>query len=243
MTEKYIDIHCHMLPGVDDGANSWELCRRMLRQSAAEGAEAVILTPHYYPGHMDTDSETVGRRFAELQKRLTQEWRLDLKVYLGNEFYYSYDTPELITSGQARTLAGSNYILVEFSPGVRYLSLRQGLTHLLEAGYYVILAHLERYETLYKDFGRVEELYNMGVYLQANARPVCGKGGRRQKAFLRDLLDQEMLSFIATDAHDMRARAPHMADCAAYLCKKYSADYAEWLLYENPSCILENRKI
>ena len=87
MTEKYIDIHCHMLPGVDDGADSWELCRRMLQTSAEEGAEAVILTPHYYPGHMDTDSETVGRRFAELKARLTQEWQLDVQVYLGRELY------------------------------------------------------------------------------------------------------------------------------------------------------------
>lgn len=243
MTEKYIDIHCHMLPGVDDGADSWELCRRMLQTSVEEGAEAIILTPHYYPGYMDTDGETVAQQFAELKGRLTREWQLDVQVYLGSELYYSYDTPAFLANGIARTLADSRYILVEFSPGVRYQSLRQGLTRLLENGYYVILAHLERYDTLYQDFDRVEELYNMGVYLQANARPVCGKDGRHKKAFLKALLDQEMLSFIATDAHDMRARAPQMADCAAYLCKKYSADYARWLLYENPTCILENRKI
>ena len=173
MTEKYIDIHCHMLPGVDDGADSWELCRRMLQTSVEEGAEAIILTPHYYPGYMDTDGETVAQQFAELKGRLTREWQLDVQVYLGSELYYSYDTPAFLANGIARTLADSRYILVEFSPGVRYQSLLQGLTRLLENGYYVILAHLERYDTLYQDFGRVEELYNMGVYLQANARPVC----------------------------------------------------------------------
>ena len=242
-TEKYIDIHCHMLPGVDDGADSWETCRKMLTQSVKEGAEALILTPHYYPGHMDADGETVGSCFAELKRRLVQEWRLELQVYLGNEFYYSYDIPDFIAGGQARTLADSDYLLVEFPPGVRYPAMRQGLTRLLEAGYHVILAHLERYEVLYEDFARIEELYDMGVYFQANARPVCGKAGRLRKEFLKELLNREMLSFIATDAHDMRLRAPEMADCAAYLRKKYSADYANWLLYENPACIIENRKI
>lgn len=128
MTEKYIDIHCHMLPGVDDGADSWELCQRMLQTSVEEGAEAIILTPHYYPGYMDTDGETVAQQFAELKGRLTREWQLDVQVYLGSELYYSYDTPAFLANGIARTLADSRYILVEFSPGVRYQSLQQGLT-------------------------------------------------------------------------------------------------------------------
>ena len=85
-----------------------------------------------------------------------------------------------------------------------------------------------------------KELY---LYLYSLCRNRHQAEDLLHETFLKALLDQEMLSFIATDAHDMRARAPQMADCAAYLCKKYSSDYARWLLYENPSCILENRKI
>ena len=165
---------------------SWESCWRMLQTSGGRGAEAIILDTallSFQSG--DTDSEIGGAAVRGTERRLTRNGSWMCRSIWAVSLYYSYVyTPAFLANGIARTLADSRYILVEFSPGVVTSPLQQGLSRLLENGSYVILAHLERYDTLYQDFGRVEELYNMGVYLQANARPVYGKTGGIRRPLL-----------------------------------------------------------
>lgn len=235
----YIDIHCHILPAVDDGSENWKETKRMLFFSSEEGIRKIIFTPHYHLGHMQADEVYVQKQFDKLCQKI-QEWKLDIKPFLGNELYYHYDMPELLQEGKARTLAGSSYVLVEFSPAAEYRRIKQGMNHLQNEGYYPILAHVERYGVLRKNFGHIEELSDMGVYFQANSGAITGKNGLGIKGFLKKMLREERISFVGTDAHDMMLRAPMMKNCAEYIGKKYGKDYAKEILWKNPERILED---
>ena len=146
-------------------------------------------------------------------------------------------------NGHAVTLAGSRYVLVEFNPSDYYDHIRNGLYTLLMNGYYPILAHAERYREIRAKKSGMSDLREMGCYIQVNAGSVMGKFGFDTRQYSRKLLKQELVHFIATDAHDVGKRAPHLSACADYMIKKYGEDYAAQLLYDNPSSVIQDKEI
>ena len=141
------------------------------------------------------------------------------------------------------TMADSDYVLVEFGPMDGMEHIRGGLYQVLSAGYRPILAHVERYENVCKDVGRVEDLIAMGCYIQVNGGSILGKYGLGVKQMLRKLLKKKLVHFVATDAHSSGKRSPEMAECAHYLQKRYGEEYTDRLLRVNPSQIIANRYI
>lgn len=239
---EYIDIHSHILPGVDDGAEDMRMSLCMLKIAADNGIRKIILTPHNKPGRHNEDSEHIAMQGARLQ-RFCEECKLPIQLYPGNELYYRSDLTERIASGKAMTLADSSYLLVEFNPMDDYDYIRNGLYQLLAEGYQVILAHAERYESLQNEEGRAKELIGMGIYIQLNAGSIMGSNGFRTKKFARQLLKDKVVHFIATDSHNDKKRGPYLKDCAKYLQKKYGKDYVKLLLHDNPAHILTNERI
>lgn len=233
-----IDIHCHILPGVDDGAQDIQETQRMLQIAWDEGIDTIIATPHYRHRYIENTPERLEERLQmarEAAHRINPEFR----IYLGNEIYFSHGSVEALQGGRALTMAGSNYALVEFSTFKPYQELGAALRDFQMGGYQPIIAHAERYDCLLEDPSRVEELVEQGAYIQVNASTVTGKNGRSGKSFVKKLLKYELVHFMGTDAHGVNKRAPEMKKCEAYLRKKVGTAYAEDLCGGNAWKILQ----
>lgn len=240
--ETYIDIHCHILPGIDDGADSLETSLEMLRMAEADGISQMILTPHNKPWHTKIDHTGMRARVDQLQKRLCQEG-LAIKLYTGSELYYRGGLAEELDQGAVETLADSQYVLVEFDPLADYDYIRNGIYALLSGGYYPIAAHTERYRNVCCKTNRIIELTDMGCFIQVNAGSIMGKYGSGTKFLTRKMLKEDLVHFIATDAHDLYKRNPCLSQCAQYIGKKYGESSAKRLFYDNPMCVLRGEYI
>jgi protein-tyrosine phosphatase len=244
-------MHCHILPGVDDGSRDMEMSLRMLETAKANRIETIILTPH---NRADRHSVS-GKGQIERIHKLTEaaaEYGLDsFHFYSGNELFYDSTLVERLENGEALTLADSRYCLVEFEPGEDYAYIAKGLKELSYEGYYPILAHCERYECLTDNtvinrsegYRRVEELRRNGILFQVNAGSIFPKTFQVIPKFVNRLLKENMVSFVATDAHRDTGRAPYLLDAADYLFQKYDRNYAKSLLYDNARYIIRNEVI
>ena len=240
--DSYIDIHSHILPGIDDGAENSETSMEMLRAAWNDGIREIILTPHNKPSHHNADPEKIKRLMEILQDKACGEG-MDIKLYTGNEMYYGSDMTKKLEEGRALTLAGSAYVLVEFGMGEDIDHIRYGLYEALSHGYRPILAHVERYGRMLTRADRVEDFIRMGCYIQVNAGSIMGTFGFSAKQFTKKLLAQGLVHFVATDAHDMGKRKPILSDCAGYVSRKYGEGYAERLFYGNPMSVIKDEYI
>ena len=235
------DIHCHILPGVDDGARSEDSTKRMLKIAAKEGTGAIVATPHFTCGMREGNKQDIVQKY----KMVSEWWREyspKKQFFLGNELFYSEGIVEALRQGDALTMNGTKYVLVEFPTYIDFRSLKKGVQTLLYAGYYPIIAHIERYECMGKK-ENVQELIDIGAYMQVNASAVLGKHGFLKKLYVMKLLRQSLVHFVATDAHGASRRAPEMRECAIYLKKKLGGEMARQILERNPMKMLKGEEL
>lgn len=237
--ETYIDIHCHILPGIDDGSDSLETSREMLHMAVEDGISQIILTPHDKPWHRNIDHTQMNAKVGQLQDWLCQEG-MDIRLHTGSELYYRNGLTEELDQGKALTLADSQYVLVEFDPLADYDYIRGGVYALLTGGYYPIVAHVERYKNVCSKINRITELVDMGSFMQVNAGSITGQYGFGTKQLTKRMLKQDLIHFVATDAHDLNKRRACLSRCAEYIGKKYGASSRRRLFYDHPMCVLHN---
>ncbi len=228
----FIDMHSHVLPGLDDGSKSMEQSLAMLRIAESEGISTIIATPHNMPGKGRPSREKLEERLAQLREEAEYEG-IAIEIQLGTEYYYREEVCEIFDREEAVTMAASDCVLLEFNPFEEKSYIYNAVRETFSTGYSPIVAHVERYEQLMKKTEYVHTLKDMGALIQVNASSVIGENGFRVKRDVRKLLKEGYVDFVSTDAHSDRNRAPRMAKCAAYLYKKYGAQYAERLLYKN----------
>lgn len=238
----YIDIHSHILPKIDDGAENFDVSMAMLRTAYADGIKSIILTPHYKPEHHNASPERVCTLIGQLRQEMKKE-DLAVQLYAGNEFYYHDGIFRELEEGRACAMAESSYILIEFGPMERFAYIRNGLYEALAHGWKPILAHVERYSNILGKPECVEELVRLGSCIQVNAGSIMGKTGFTVKQFAKRLLKEHLVNFVATDAHNADKRKPVLADCAGYISRKYGEDYAAELFYENPMHVIRDEYI
>ena len=237
-----IDIHSHILPGMDDGARSMEQSLKMFRMARQEGITSIITTPPNYGHRQSIAPHKIREQIVKVQKELENN-DISIQIYSGNEIYYRQGVEEELEKGNINTLAESSYVLVEFHPGEDFHYILHGLNHLKRYGYSPILAHAERYDNLYLKKGRMEELKNSGVQLQINASSITAKGLMdiyKKRAFM--LVKEQMADYVATDAHSDGHRAPLILTCEKILQKKAGHEYTTKLLIENAEHILQQGK-
>lgn len=215
---SYIDIHFHILPGIDDGSEDLSTSMKMLRIAAKSGTTGLILTPHNKPGRHSADPFAIASLTEKLKREMAKE-NIDIKLYFGNEIYYRSGILEEIAVGKCLALADSDYVLTEFNPMDDYDYIRNGIYNLLTEGYRPVLAHVERYEKMNGRTDRVADLIEMGCYIQINAGSVMGAFGLGTKGFTRKLLAMDLVHFVASDAHDLGKRSPDMRECGYYIRK------------------------
>ena len=226
-----IDIHNHTLFGVDDGSKAYE-----------EGIRGIILTPHYNPYRWHNTATELTAKYNILRDYCIDNYP-DFKLYLGNEIYYGQDTIDELNEAKIFTMANSQYVLVEFSPSADYEVIKRAVMDIQQNSYYVIIAHVERYECLLKKSDYIDELKELGAYIQVNASAVMGERNHREKKFTNKLLKRENVDFVATDAHRDNMRTPKLKKCAEFLIKKYGEEYAGLILIDNPTSVINNEYI
>lgn len=233
MAKHYqVDMHCHILPGIDDGSQSMKSTMKMLQIAAECGTTHMVATPHYKKGHHNASPETIKRLIEEVQQAAA-EHDIPIKFYPGNEIMFFSDLEEVYDAGKIQTMNGTQYLLVEFYPDEDYSRIRRGMETVQSLGLHPVLAHVERFLALRKDLDKVEELKDMGVLIQTNASSVVGGQGFGTKQYVKKLLKNELIDLVGTDAHHYERRTPEMGKCAEYLYRKYDEEYVNKILYKN----------
>ena len=232
-----IDIHCHALYGVDDGAKSMGESMAMLGRARSQGIRAIILTPHYRHGMFNYPAEKVREHFGLLKQRAEA---IGVDLYLGCEYHVNSRIIEALRSDSCFSLAGGDFVLTEYSFHTEYSYIYGQTQKLMSYGYIPVIAHVERYGCFLKKPKLCMELANTGAYIQVNADSILGLSGRAEERFCRKILKNQWVDIVASDAHGEERRACHMGKCREYVAKKYGEDYAELLFYENPGKIIED---
>lgn len=237
-----IDIHHHLLPGLDDGSVSEDTSVEMAKIAVEDGITHVVCTPHANH-HYSYDPELVGERIAGLERRLAREG-VALKLGRGADFHLTYDNIQIAIAEPGRfSINGLGYLMVE----VADYGLPQGLTETFYqmqlAGLLPVLTHPERNPTLQQDSSRMHDWLRGGLLLQITAGSVLGHMGRRAKSMAHDLLAKRWVHFVATDAHNVTTRPPRMRAAHDEIAKRYGEEYAHLLCVSNPLAAFQGRPL
>jgi len=227
-----VDIHSHILPGVDDGSKDMEQTMSMLKQAWDEGITHIFATPHYKNGRRNVSPKDAVDILSGVQT-IANANGVPIQIYLGNELFYFNESYEKLDSKKINTMNNTEYVLVEFLPTESFQYIRNAFDQLIGMGYRPIIAHIERYACMMKDKNYAYELHDMGVKIQVNADSITGLCGFQAKMFARTLLKNELIDYIGTDAHNSEKRSPKMNVCRTYIEKKCREDYAQAVLYGN----------
>lgn len=235
--EGFLDIHTHILPGVDDGAQDLSDAIDLLKLAAQQGTRAVVLTPHYRGPYRDNERGKLSGVFETLCREAKSQCP-ELELYLGSEISYELDISEKLADGSVLSMNDTQYVLLEFREATFRSRILDGVLEVLNFGYIPIIAHAERYEAFRKNQGLADEVVGLGALLQINADSVLGRCGFGVKRYCHRLLRSHRVHFIATDAHDRKLRKPDLKPCYRKVRKKYGQEYAEVLFIRNARVML-----
>lgn len=235
--EGLFDLHSHILPGLDDGAKDLDETKKLIDMAYEQGIRHIIATPHYIKGENYYTKEQLLNCFEQV-KKMEETRHPDLNLYLGNEIFYSVSIIEDLNAGEIQTLNGGKYVLVEFSNYISYREIQQAMRNIILACYNPIIAHMERYECLFKQRERVRELQKMGVYFQMNVGSVIGSFFDSRVRECRKLVLEGDIQLLGTDMHSSKHRPPRMAEAMEWINKKVPSELRKKLLYENPIKVL-----
>lgn len=242
-----IDLHTHVLPGIDDGARTLEEAVEMCRRAAEEGCSGLIATPHLrHARWWNGKRERLEALLETLQEQL-REW-LDgsFEVFLGGEIALhseSLDEVYELPGGELQTLAGSRYVLLELDWHGLGPNILDVVHELTVKGLFPVIAHPERYRWLAEDPALIETLVERGAYLQLTAMSVTGDLGGGIRRLCDDLLEAEIVHFVASDAHDARLRPPGLGRAFRQVEEDYGREVAERLFVTHPRAVVEDRRL
>jgi len=223
-----IDIHSHILPGLDDGARDLEQSLKLARQAVREGIHTVIATPHHRNGRYDNPGGAV-RQAAEALARELAAAGIPLKLRCGQEIRVYAELPEDLERGEALTLNGSRYLLLELPSGYVPQGMDELLHELRVMGRVPVIAHPERNRELAADPGRLAAWVRQGVLLQLTSHSVSGALGPRLARLCLDWCRRNLVHFIASDAHHPDSRGFSLADAYERIAAAAGEDCASRL--------------
>lgn len=237
----FVDIHCHILPGVDDGAPDLEQALALIDMAWKDGTTALVLTPHHRrPFH--NSPEQLRAVFDHLRAHTACLYP-EMELYLGSEAAWERGLPEELSHEKVLTLGGTGYVLLEFRTSASRARVINGTLEVLNSGFTPIIAHAEQCDIFCEDSALVEEVIGYGARIQLDADSVMGRHGRRIKGACHRMLQCGQAHFIASDAHDCTERPPLLGACFQYVCKKYGQDRAAELFWVNAMAILADETI
>ncbi len=228
-----VDIHHHLLPGLDDGAKNFEMSVSMARLAAADGITHIVCTPHAN-GQYNFDPAVNAAKTEELRELLAKE-RIPITLGKGCDFHLSFDNVRAAQADPARySINGLGYLLVEVPDYGLPPTLTETFYELQLAGLTPILTHPERNPTLLAEPMRMADWLRGGVLIQVTADSLTGHKGKQAARMAHELLGKRWVHFLATDAHNTISRPPRMREAHDLVANQYGSSYARSLCVTNP---------
>lgn len=237
-----LDIHCHFIPGVDDGARDVNISIKMAKKAESLGYNAIFATPHYIEASHETKKEELLNS-VQILNGMLQERNINVNIYSGNEIYYSRNVLELLQENKVCTLANSRYFLMELPFSGRVLGLRDLIENITHVGYIPIIAHPERYDFVNQNYKELYDIIDAGALLQVNLSSILGYYGNKPKATVKKLLKNNMVSVIGTDSHDDTRIYDKFNVAKKKTLKIINEEKWEKLTKINPTYIIEDKNI
>jgi protein-tyrosine phosphatase len=234
-----IDIHCHLLPEVDDGPKSWDVAVEMCRIAANDGITHAVATPHA------SDRYTYDRVYlSSLLAQLQEKVGPSLRLSLGCDLHLSYENLErVLDQPHTYTLGETNYLLVELSNFSVPIQLTDCFVRLGDRGLTPILTHPERNPILQQTPQRILEWAEQGCLMQVTASALTGYWGERAEIIARRLLERSAVHILASDAHDAKRRVPILSKARDVAEEIVGTEYAQALVEGNPGAIVNGQPI
>jgi protein-tyrosine phosphatase len=228
----YVDIHSHVLYGLDDGAETLEDSLAMLEIARTTGTSDIVCTPHANSRYR-FDPDIIEQRIAELAKRT------DVRIHRGCDFHlHVSNIQDALTHPQKYTIDHGNYLLVELPESTVFSSTDQILLRLLDRGMVPIITHPERNAQLQRQLEDLAKWVELGCYVQITAASVTGLFGKRAKTCALDLVKLGLAHFVASDAHDPEIRTPNLHEAYISLADVWGENRIRPMFVDNPRAVL-----
>ena len=238
-----IDLHCHFLPGVDDGARTLDDALALAAASVANGISHAVLTPHVHPGFFDNSLSTLTPVFTHYQVSL-KEAGIALQAFLGGEVRLHPDAFALLATGDLPSigqLGDDRIVLLEFPDGQIPAGAMAACKYFAGKGVRWLIAHPERNKEIMRDPLRIKPFVDAGCLLQLTAASVIGRFGTQALDTAHQLLAKGLVAVVATDAHNMAHRPPLLREAREAIAQLYGSGLAHRLVEETPALILGER--
>lgn len=239
-----IDIHSHVIYGIDDGSKTIEESVSLLKKMKEIGMNVVVATPHYIVGtSYTTDNISKSYRLGKIKEILKQD-NVAVDLYLGNEVFVDRDIHSLVKNSDIATMNSSKYILVEFPRNTQVLDLKEILFQLRSKGYVPIIAHPERYLFIQENYQVINQFLEMGCLFQGNYENVIGRYGKEPEKLFWYMLKNNKYQFLATDVHhDTDRLFEHFSKIQSEIIKIIGEEQFHILTHVNPMKVLKNEMI
>jgi len=234
-----VDIHCHLLPRVDDGAQSWEVSVAMCRMAEQDGIRHIVATPHANDEFV-YDRESNASLLQELRERVAGSVRLSL----GCDFHFSYENiQDAMANPERYTIEDTPYLLVELSDFAVSPGISDSLRRFLSIGISPIITHPERNPILQRTPERILKWVELGCAVQVTASAFTGRWGKRAREVAEMLLKRRAVHVLASDAHDLNDRRPILSEAREIVARLSSEETAEVLVEQNPEAIVNGESL
>lgn len=262
---RFVDIHCHLIPDIDDGSCSLFETIEMLRMAHDKGTRAMVATPHaFLPPFINDDPLRVHDAYAAMIRRLNRlggngehDFLQEMALYLGAENCVSPEFLRALKERAVFTLNGGKYILLEFPPYLAFETAEIAVARVLESGLVPVLAHVERYDFFERQPARLGVLREQGCVTQINASSIVGTNGfgnsngrkrdkkksRNGSSYSLTLVELGLIDIIASDSHDVHERPPDLDAAYRVLAERFPEKAVRNWMWENPARILGNREL
>ena len=244
----FVDLHCHALFSVDDGAKDEMVMKNMLDIAYSDGTRYLCFTPHFKIFEFDSEDDVyeqmnrLDRRF-KVACEYTNEKYPDMHLFLGNEIMYHADANESLSAKKCHYLGDSSYALIEFDPEATVYEIENSILRLLRKGVHPLIAHVERYSSIVKDVSFAKSLKDSGALFQVNARSISKFKFGKIARFLKLAFKKRLIDVVASDAHNASSFPPQLSKAYATIVKHYGCEYANSIFHDKPLAILKNNQI
>lgn len=235
-----IDLHCHILPGIDDGAKTLDMSLEMARIAVADGITTLACTPHIYPGMYMNDGPGIAAARDALQAELDRAG-IALQLVVGADVHLVPGLLEGLKSGRIPTLNNSRYLLLEPSHTTPPPRFEESVFNLIASGYTPVITHPERLTWVEGHFPVFGRLIQQGAWMQVTAGALTGVFGQRAKYWGERFVGEGMTHVLATDAHSTGRRLPRLSEGLAVVARLVGDEEARRMVLDRPQAILDNR--
>lgn len=235
-----IDLHSHLLPGVDDGSPDIETSLAMARMATEDGIQVMACTPHFMPGVYDNEADDIRARVASLNDYISQAG-INLSVVAGCDAHIRPDFLPCLRDGRILRVNDSRYVLFEPPHNIAPQRMEDLLFNIVVGGFVPILTHPERLKWIENSFDVFERLVGVGVWMQITGGSLTGRFGKRPQYWAEKMLGSGMVHILATDAHNLTSRPPILSEARDLAIRELGAEEADNLVLVRPVNILDDQ--